>query len=178
MCRLESDKKIMLNKRGKMKKEEERKIMNNKNLTIDDVLNIICKEHIKADTEYSKQIFNMEEGKKDEETKKNNKNNKKKTGRRDWLVLSDIYNKKNYTQKFHLENYLRFKLCNGYNGNDNFYNKCYRYLRNAALILYINEIIFKEDKESLEGKFNMVKEHFDNESEINNVKLANSIKLI
>lgn len=52
-------------------------------------------------------------------------------------------------QRFHLENYLQFKLQNGLKLEDDFEKKCYRYINNAALILYIREIVFKETEDSL-----------------------------
>lgn len=105
-------------------------------MDIGEVLDIL--ENARGDTEFSKDIFNSyEEGMQDDDLRK---------GRRDWLIIADIYNDRNYTQKFHLKNYLHFKLEDGLCRKDNFENRCYRYFNNSALILYTREIIFNEKK--------------------------------
>ena len=124
------------------------------------------------DTKYSEAIFKIEEGAEDNEIKDSNMKNK----RRDWLILADIYNGGQYTQKFHLQNYLKFKLNDGYNEDDNFYKTCYNRLRNAALILYINEVIFGENKKSLDNKRKTI-ENYYKDNKINNSELAESIRL-
>lgn len=144
--------------------------MKNKNITIAGVLKIL--EDAPNDTDYSKAIFDREEGAEDNKIKESNMKNK----RRDWLVLADIYNGRQYTQKFHLQNYLNFKLNNGYKETDNFYKTCYQHLRNAALILYINEIIFKENEESLKKKYEEIEKDYKNNN-INNPELAKKIRL-
>lgn len=126
------------------------------------------------DTIYSLAIFILEEGAEDNKIKESNIKNK----RRDWLILADIYNEGQYTQKFHLQNYLKFKLNDGYKENESFYSTCYRYLKNAALILYINEVIFEETNESLENKYDLIVKRYTNDkNKINNSKLTNSIRL-
>ena len=70
-----------------------------------DVIHLLEKSSTKADTEFSKNIFDLyEEGKEDTDiiTGRLNKN------RRDWLILADLYNDQKYTQKFHLLMYLKF----------------------------------------------------------------------
>lgn len=146
-------------------------MMKNKDITIADVLKIL--EDAPNDTNYSKAIFDIEEGAEDNKIKERNMKNK----RRDWLILTDIYNEGCYTQKFHLQNYIKFKLNDGYKETDNFYT-CYKYLRNAALILYINEVIFEENEELLKEKFNDVTNHYKNDkNKINNSKLAKDIRI-
>ena len=71
-----------------------------------DVIHLLEKSSTKADTEFSKNIFDVyEEGKEDTDiiAGRLNKN------RRDWLILADLYNDQKYTQKFHLLMYLKFK---------------------------------------------------------------------
>ena len=144
--------------------------MKNKDITIADVLKKL--EDAPDDTKYSEAIFKIEEGAEDNEIKDSNMKNK----RRDWLILADIYNGGQYTQKFHLQNYLKFKLNDGYNEDDNFYKTCYNRLRNAALILYINEVIFGENKKSLDNKRKTI-ENYYKDNKINNSELAESIRL-
>lgn len=144
--------------------------VNKKDITIADVLKKM--EDAPNDTTYSKAIFDIEEGAEDNKIKENDMKNK----RRDWLVLADIYNGRQYTQKFHLQNYLNFKLNNGYKETDNFYKTCYQHLRNAALILYINEVIFKEKEESLKKKCEEIEKDYKN-NKINNPELAKSIRI-
>ena len=157
-------------------------MMNNetiKKITISDVLKIL--EDAPNDTNYSSAIFKIEEGAEDNKIKDEIKNNNVRNKRRDWLILADIYNGGNYTQKFHLQNYLKFKLNDGYKENDNFYNECYKHIRNAALILYINEIIFKEneeDEELLKKKFEDITNHYkNNKNNINDSNLAIDIRI-
>lgn len=144
--------------------------VNKKDITIADVLKKL--EDAPNDTTYSKAIFDIEEGAEDNKIKENDMKNK----RRDWLILADIYNERQYTQKFHLQNYLKFKLYDGYEKNESFYSTCYRYLKNAALILYINEVIFEENDESLEKKRNIIANYYKNNN-INNSELAKMIRL-
>ena len=144
--------------------------MKNKDITIAGVLKILENEE-NGDTDYSEAIFDIEEGAEDNKIKERNMKNK----RRDWLILTDIYNEGCYTQKFHLQNYIKFKLNDGYKETDNFYT-CYKYLRNAALILYINEIIFKEDEESLKKKYEEIEKDYKNNN-INNSELAKMIRV-
>ena len=66
-------------------------------------------------------------------------------------------------QRFHLENYLQFKLQDGLKLEDDFEKKCSRYIRNAALILYIREIVFKETAESLKPIAEKVVEQYNND---------------
>lgn len=155
-------------------------MMKNKDITIARVLKILENEE-NGDTDYSEAIFEIEEGAEDKKIKKEIKNNNVRNKRRDWLILADIYNGGNYTQKFHLQNYLKFKLNDGYKETDNFYKTCYKHLRNAALILYINEVIFEENEENeelLKEKFNDVTNHYKNDkNKINNSKLAKDIRI-
>lgn len=92
----------------------------------------------KDDTEASERIFKLEEGYEDA---KIISGEIKKT-RRDWLVIADIYNNGERNQKFHLRNYIEFKLKNGANLEDSFYDGR---IRNAALYLYIREVIYGDD---------------------------------
>lgn len=150
-------------------------MMENKIITLGEVLEKleVAKEQEKYDTEYSKAIFDVEEGEEDREIKKGKKS---KSYRRDWLVIADIYcnnEHEKYSQHFHLENYIQFKLKNGTSLGDNFKTKCYRYFRNIALILYIREEIFGESKEKLEPLFKEAKKYYKNkENKINDVKFA------
>lgn len=149
--------------------------MENKIITFEEVLDKLktAKEKEKYDTDYSKEIFNVEEGEEDKEIKEGKKS---KSYRRDWLVIADIYcnnEHEKYSQHFHLENYIQFKLKNGSSLGDNFKTKCYRYFRNIALILYIREEIFGESKEKLEPLYKKAKKYYKNkENQINNVKFA------
>lgn len=116
------------------------------------------------DTKYSKRMFKeYEEGKEDQIIKQSNSRH-----RRDWLIIADIYHGGNYNQKFHLQNYLEFRLQDGLTKDDLFETNCYRYLRNAALILYIREVIFEESKEKLEETFNRAKKYYENNGRVNN----------
>lgn len=145
-------------------------------MRIDEVLNRL--ENANKDTEYSKVIFReYEEGKQDEEVKLENKS------RRDWIVIADIYNIEDgndrYNQRFHLVNYLKFRLENGLKKDDDFKRKCYCRIRNAALILYIREVIFEEFKEGdqeLSKLFFEVKSHYENGGKINDVSFASKIR--
>lgn len=96
------------------------------------------------DTESSKMIFQIEEGGEDQKVQSGNliRNGKKINHRRDWLVLADIYNNGDYTQKFHLHNYIDFKLHDGATRADYLYDGR---IRNAALYLYIREIVYEDD---------------------------------
>lgn len=120
-------------------------------------------EQSETDTKYSKEIFNdYEEGKQDKEIKKN-----KNVNRRDWFIIADIYNNGNQSQKFHLKNYLEFRLKNGLDKTDDFEKCCYRYFRNAALVIYIREVIFKEPEDKVKSLFENVKEYYKEGGEIN-----------
>ncbi|MBU7545443.1 hypothetical protein [Weissella cibaria] len=112
------------------------------------------------DTNWSRQIYDVEEGLEDKCIRKDREKSAECQisikDRRDWIILWEIYGKKMYgttnvapNQRFHLENYLQFKLQNGLKLEDDFEKKCYRYINNAALILYIREIVFKETEDSL-----------------------------
>ena len=112
------------------------------------------------DTNWSRQIYDVEEGWEDKCIRKDREKSAECQipikHRRDWIILWEIYGKKMYgttnaapNQRFHLENYLQFKLQDGLKLEDDFEKKCYRYIRNAALILYIREIVFKETEDSL-----------------------------
>lgn len=59
-----------------------------------------------------------------------------------------------------MKNYLEFKLHNGLNEDADFMKTCYRYIRNAALILYIREVVFKETKKELKDIANEVVRHY------------------
>ncbi|PCS04649.1 hypothetical protein RU86_GL001608 [Lactococcus piscium] len=50
---------------------------------------------------------------------------------------------------------------------DNFKKKCYRYIRNAALILYIREVVFGEKKEDLQPLVKEIEEYYINGGKIN-----------
>lgn len=130
------------------------------------------------DTECSEIIFKeYEEGKEDEEARLN------KTGRRDWLVIADIYNHEDgddkYNQRFHLINYLKFRLNNGLGVEDNFEKRCYPYFNNVALILYTREVVldhFKKDDPELMKLFNQAKEHYQEDGKINNRSFASKMR--
>lgn len=78
-------------------------------MIIKEVITCLENVNIKTDTEASLDIFeNYEEGKQDKLILSGEINK----SRRDWIVLADIYNDNNYTQKFHLLTYLNFKLYN------------------------------------------------------------------
>lgn len=106
------------------------------NMTIGNVLKKL--EQSVPDTEHSKRIFDVEEGEQDKYFQSINTSN---LGRRDWIILWEIYGRKSENstespnQKFHLKNYLEFKLQNDLHLPDNFYVFCYRYIRNSALIM-------------------------------------------
>ena len=105
-----------------------------------DVIHLLEKSSTKADTEFSKNIFDLyEEGKEDTDiiTGRLNKN------RRDWLILTDLYNDQKYTQKFHLLMYLKFKYKNNKIKLEDPFK--YPYIANAALRLYIGEVIEERD---------------------------------
>lgn len=115
--------------------------------TVKEVLTELEKRSTPTDTYFSREIFKIEEGAQDKREGIKN--------RRDWLVIADIYNKapdntkggnKKYTQKFHLWNYLKFKLANKQIKESDVFS--YAYIRNAALVLYIREVIFEENVET------------------------------
>ena len=120
-----------------------------------------------TDTELSRALFLLEEGKVDAALQASGV-----SGRRDWLILADIYNEGEYTQKFHLQNYLQFKLHDGLDEQADFEQECFRYIRNVALILYIREVIFKESPTVLEPLYAVAKEYYENEGRLNNISLA------
>jgi hypothetical protein len=132
--------------------------VNNDEYTVGYVLKKI--EDSEPDTEHSKVIFKSEEGLEDDNLK---------SGRRDWIILSEIYGDRYETksQLFHLRNYLQFKLHDGLEETDNFKKKCYRYIRNAALILYIREVVFGEKKEDLQPLVKEIEEYYINGGKIN-----------
>ena len=133
-------------------------------MEIKEVLDIL--NQADNDTEYSKEIFKAyEEGKQDIEII-----NSKTGNRRDWLVIADIYNKGDYSQKFHLKNYLEFKLKNGLDETADFRKSCYRYFRNAALVLYTREVVFGESKEEIKLIFENVKKFYKDGGKINSYK--------
>ena len=128
------------------------------------------------DTNWSRQIYDVEEGLEDKCIRKDREKSAECQipikHRRDWIILWEIYGKKMYgttnaapNQRFHLENYLQFKLQDGLKLEDDFEKKCYRYIRNAALILYIREIVFKETAESLKPIAEKVVEHYNNDKD-------------
>ena len=134
-------------------------------MTIGQVLEKL--KEARNDTYFSKKIFDIEEGKEDIQLT---------SGRRDWLIISEIYGnpaEERYTQRFHLENYLNFKLYDGLPEDTIFRTKCYRYIRNVALLLYIREEIFGESKEELEPLYKKACTYYKNEeNEINNASFA------
>lgn len=135
-------------------------------MTIGEVL--VKLKQAELDTEYSKAIFEIEEGSEDSALKH---------GRRDWILISEIYGSDHCSQRFHLDNYLKFKLHNGLKESDQFETKCYRYIRNVALILYIREVIFDERKEDLELLVYKAKEQYSNDAnKINNVSFASEMR--
>jgi len=134
-------------------------------MTIQEVLDKL--ENATEDTCFSSKIFALEEGRQDDGLKK---------GRRDWLIIADIYNKGKKTQKFHLTNYLNFKLNDGLTPSDDFLNKCYRYIRNTALILYIAQEIFDIPEKNLERLFKKAEEHYKSNEEPNCPVLASELK--
>jgi len=117
------------------------------------------------DTTFSEKIFQLEEKREDENL--NGKN------RRLWLVLADVYNEENYNQWFHLSNYLKMRKYEGVDLTLKFRRKCYPYIRNVALILYIRQVIFKESEESLKPLFDLaMKRYEDKANKINDAKFA------
>lgn len=94
---------------------------------------------------------------------------KQKSGRRDWIIIWEIYRKSNGlpNQQFHLKNYLQFKLHDGLKESDCFFTSCYRYIRNAALIFYIREVVFNEKKEDLQQLVEEVVDYYKNGGKIN-----------
>lgn len=142
-------------------------------LTVQAVLTKL--KNAKEDTRFSKEIFLLEEGREDSSLKYN-----KKAGRRDWLIISDLYNKSaNYSQRFHLENYLKFKVADGLNPDALFKSTCYRYIRNVALILYIREIVFEEPEKDLQEFFDKAKSKYEKDPHnINDVRFAAEMRKI
>lgn len=138
------------------------------NMTIGNVLKKL--EQSVPDTEHSKRIFDVEEGEQDKCFQSINTSN---LGRRDWIILWEIYGRKSENptespnQKFHLKNYLEFKLQNGLHLSDNFYFFCYRYIRNSALIIYIREIIFDESRDALDPIVKQIISHYKQGNKIN-----------
>ena len=120
-----------------------------------------------VDTKFSKALFLLEEGKEDASIKERGI-----AGRRDWLILADIYNEGAYTQHFHLQNYLQFKLHDGLDEQADFEQEVFRYVRNVAMILYIREVILKESPEDLEPLYEQAKAYFEAEGRLNNISLA------
>ncbi|MDL2310600.1 hypothetical protein LJC13_01315 [Peptostreptococcaceae bacterium OttesenSCG-928-C18] len=110
-------------------------------MKIKDVLEIL--ENAIDDSENSKMIFNLEEGHEDNQIK----SGLIARGRRDWLIIADIYNNGKYSQKFHLWNFLQFKTKN--DKRKLLENFSYGRIQNGALLVYIKEVIFKEDATQL-----------------------------
>ncbi|MFL1695472.1 hypothetical protein ACJQWY_01470 [Weissella kandleri] len=127
-------------------------------MKINDVLNVINNKTTLDDTKYSKIIFDIEEGREDQ---------KLTSGRRDWLILADIYNNGEYNQKFHLENYLKFKLNDGLSGDENFENKCFKYIKNGALRIYIMEVILSYDNEYVYKYYLKLMEYYNSNNALN-----------
>ena len=101
-------------------------------------------ENAEEDTVFSKDIFdNYEEGLQDKQIKEGDF----KRNRRDWLIIADIYNEGKYTQRFHLWNFLQFKLHNKKITLDSEFT--YSRIRNGALMLYIKEVLMEEKVEEL-----------------------------
>lgn len=146
-------------------------IENYRNLTIKDVLTKLeFLDSNELDTDFSQQIFAIEEGAQDVKLKTSNSSNQ---GRRDWIVLWEIYGSPDEqpNQNFHLKNYLEFRLKNGLNEDENFVNKCYRHIRNAALILYIREVIFGETSSSLQDIVDALEKHYVEKNQVNSASL-------
>lgn len=138
-------------------------------IKISDVMDKL--KNAEEDTCHSKKIFNIEEGLEDNNLSKN---------RRDWILISEIYGnakEKGFTQKFHLKNYLEFKIHDGMSKDADFKKNCYRYIRNVALIFYIREEIFGELPETLESLFNKAVDFYsDKSNKINNVSFASKMR--
>lgn len=150
---------------------------NYNDLTVKDVL-----EKLKSsvlDTKISEEIFKIEEGKEDKLLKNSTALYQ---GRRDWIILWEIYgkhragSKEQPNQNFHLKNYLEFRIKNGLNEDENFVSRCYRYIRNAALILYIRETIFGEDKLLLEVIAKRVNDYYTKPNNKENKKMNTAQK--
>lgn len=148
--------------------------MENKIITLGEVLEKLeaAKEQEKYDTDYSKAIFDVEEGREIKEDKK--------SCDREWFKDADKCcnnEHEKYTQYFHLKNYIQSKLKNGASSGDNFKTKCYSKFRNIALILYIREVIFGESKEKLEPLYKEAKEYYDDKkNKINTRDLAKRMR--
>ncbi|MCJ1995558.1 hypothetical protein GYN67_02470 [Lactococcus piscium] len=124
-----------------------------------DVIHLLEKSSTKADTAFSKNIFDLyEEGKEDTDiiAGRLNKN------RRDWLILADLYNDQKYTQKFHLLMYLKFKYKNSKIKLEEPFK--YPYIANAALRLYIGEVIEERD---MADYYTKVERFYKNKGSIN-----------
>lgn len=106
-------------------------------MTIEEVL--VKLKQADLDTEYSRKIFEREEGREDSTLKQD---------RRDWILIPEIYGSNHCSQRFHLENYLKLKLHDGLKESDQFETKCYCYIR---------EVIFDERKEDLKLLFHKAK---------------------
>lgn len=139
----------------------------NENLTIAVVLKKL--EAAVDDTARSKEIFNLEEG----------REYKHSSGaKRDWIIIANLYNEGKLTQKFHLKNYLNFRIENGVDPKNTLFKKnCYRYLRNLALILYIREVIFQDNEQDLNEAKNIAIEHLNRKNAIlNQPTIATKVK--
>ncbi|WP_225047881.1 hypothetical protein [Lacticaseibacillus kribbianus] len=103
--------------------------------TIHEVLDIL--KTAPDDTDASKKLFaNYEEGRQDQRIRTNPGVGR----RRDWLIMADIFNHGNQSQKFHLWCYLQFKLHNNQLTPESPFTA--GRIRNAALTLYIEEVIY------------------------------------
>jgi len=116
--------------------------------------------HINGDTETSKRIFDIEEGKEDRAVCDGTlrHNGKRITHRRDWLVLADIYNNGNETQEFHLRNYIEFKLHDGATEGEPLQDGM---IRNAALYLFVREVIYEDSEEVIDEAREKVVEFYN-----------------
>lgn len=65
-----------------------------------------------------------------------------KPGKRAWLSDADKNNGGERTQRFHLQNQIKCVLQRGHNLDDPFDD---RHIKNAALFLYIREIVYGDD---------------------------------
>ncbi|WP_125765871.1 hypothetical protein [Levilactobacillus mulengensis] len=132
-----------------------------------------------ADTNASKRIFEVEEGKEDSLVRKGKliRNGKQIRHRRDWLILADIYNNGEYTQGFHLRNYIEFKLHDGATRSDGLYDGR---IRNAALYFYIREVVYGDSKEkgNFENEVQKVINHYELVNEDNQDVRVNNFRRI
>ena len=121
----------------------------------------------KEDTLISNEIFEIyEEGAEDIKIK----NGEIKKSRRGWLGDADKYNDGKYTQKFHLGNLLKYKLKDNLKEKEKF---SYGHMRNAALILYIREVIYEED---VSRAYEEVKHYYTQNRPINSPEVAKIAK--